>query len=120
MYFELEEHLGTAWAPNVDVCERAAEIVVFVELPGLDRDDLRISWRDGVLSITGQKRRQPPESGIARYLCVERTYGPFRRDIAVHLRVDYSRGFAKLENGLLQIHLPKETSKPVEVVIPIS
>ena len=41
MYFEFEEHAQQAatWSPTVDVCERATEIVIFVEMPGVERVD---------------------------------------------------------------------------------
>ena len=68
--------------PHVDVCERAEEIVILVEMPGVERKDVSISWKDQILSISGHKRQQP-DSANARYMCVERSYGPFRREIAM-------------------------------------
>lgn len=121
MYFEFHqpERRGATWAPTIDVCERADEIVIFVEMPGVDRTDVQLSWNDGVLIISGHKRQQPPDRGVATYLCVERAYGHFRREVAINLPVDHRRATAELKDGLMKIHLPKATSKPEASTIPI-
>jgi HSP20 family protein len=121
MYFEFQqdERRGTTWAPTVDVCERATEIVIFVEMPGVDRRDVHLAWKNGVLIITGQKRQQPPDHGVARYLCVERAYGYFRREISINVVIDHSNARAELRNGLMSIHLPKANSAPETDRIPI-
>ena len=119
MYFEYQAQpqQGATWTPTVDVCERANEIVIFVEMPGVDRSDVHLAWNDGVLIISGQKRQMPPDYGVAKYLCVERTYGHFRREITINLTVDHKQASAELNNGLMKIHLPK--SKPEVTNIPI-
>src|SRR5436190_1041066 len=45
------------YLPQIDVCERANEIVILVEIPGVDRRDVQISWKDNILTISGHKRR---------------------------------------------------------------
>jgi HSP20 family protein len=120
MFFEYQEQKGQAatWAPTVDVCERPDEIVIFVEIPGVDRSDAQIVWSEGVLIISGLKRQRPSGSGIAAYHCVERAYGHFRREIAIKIPVDYKNAKAELKNGLLRIQLPKRT-EPDVTTIPI-
>ena len=121
MYFEFqpEERRGATWAPTIDVCERPSEIVIFVEMPGVARSDVQISWKDGTLIISGQKRQQPADRGVARYLCVERAYGHFRREIALNVAIDHANAKAQLRDGLMSIHLPKVISKPEASSIPI-
>lgn len=119
MYFELEDRTVSGWAPTVDVCERAGEFVILVELPGVERSDVRLAWKEKCLVISGQKKRQPVPGAVAQYLCVERTYGPFRREIDIHIPVDHTRAYARLEDGLLRIHVPKSTVQAEEVVIPV-
>ena len=48
MYFEFQERprQGATWSPTVDVCERADEIVIFVEMPGVSRSDVQLEARD--------------------------------------------------------------------------
>jgi HSP20 family protein len=118
MYFEFQQQprQGATWSPIVDVCERPDEIVVFVEMPGVDRSDVQLAWNDGVLIISGLKRQQTAGEGVARYLCVERAYGHFRRDIAVNVPVDHQRAKAELNNGLMKIHLPKRAEAEVTTI----
>ena len=119
MYFEFPAQLrqGATWSPTIDVCERTHEIIVFVELPGVNRSDVQLAWNDGVLVISGLKRQTPPDYGAAKYLCVERTYGHFHREIAIDVSVAYDEAKAELKDGLMKIHLPK--TKPHLVDIPI-
>jgi HSP20 family protein len=119
MYFEFPAQLqqGATWSPVVDVYERAIEITIFVEMPGVQRSDVQLAWNDGVLVISGVKRQTPPDYGTAKYHCVERTYGQFRREITINIPVNYKEAKAELKDGLMKIHLPK--AKPQIVDIPI-
>jgi HSP20 family protein len=120
MYFEFQEQPGQAatWTPTVDVCERAAEIVISVEMPGVERSDVQLAWNEGVLIISGLKRQRPAGHGVATYHCVERAYGRFRREIAIKIPVDHRNAKADLNDGLLKIYLPKRT-EPDITLIPI-
>jgi HSP20 family protein len=120
IYFEFQEqpNQATTWVPTVDVCERADEIVILVEIPGVDRSDMQIAWNEGFLIISGLKRQRPSGRDVAKYLCVERSYGHFRREIAIKIPIDYKNAKAELKNGLLRINLPKR-SEPDVTTIPI-
>ena len=120
MYFEFQEQPahGTTWSPTVDVCERPGEVVIFVEMPGVERSDVQLGWNDGVLIISGVKRQRPSGQGVATYLCLERTYGHFRREISIRIPIDHKKAQAELNNGLLKIHLPKR-AEPDVTTIPI-
>jgi len=119
MYFEFHHERRQSWAPVIDVCERSGEIVIFVELPGIARTDVKLSWHDGVLTISGLKRQQP-DTGIARYHCVERNYGRFRRDVAINIAIEHDKAKAELRDGVMRIYLPKRTRKPESNEIPIT
>ena len=69
MYFEFlaQPRQGATWSPAVDVCERPDEIVIFVEMPGVQRSDVQLSWNQGVLIISGLKRPMVGEEGAANY-----------------------------------------------------
>jgi HSP20 family protein len=118
MYFEFDDQPRQAatWSPTVDVCERPNEIVIFVEMPGVDRADVQLAWNDGVLIISGLKRQRPAGQGVAKYLCVERAYGHFRREIAIRIPVDHRDAKAELKDGLMKIHLPKRTEADVATI----
>jgi HSP20 family protein len=120
MYFEFQEEPrpGAAWSPTVDVCERANAVVIFAEVPGVDRSDIQVAWHDGVLIVSGLKRQRPSGRSVATYHCVERIYGHFRREISIKIPVDPKNARAELKNGLLKIELPKRT-EPDITTIPI-
>jgi len=106
------------YLPHIDVCERPEEVVILVEIPGAERDDVSLSWKDNVLTISGQKRQQAG-AGNTHYLCVERSYGPFRREIAIGIPIDHKHARAEIRNGLMKIHLPKLPPERVQNTIPI-
>jgi len=106
------------YSPQIDVCERADEIVILVELPGIDRRDVQITWTDNVLTIIGNKKR-PPVTGVAQYMCVERNYGPFRREIRIGVAIDHKKAKAELREGLMKIRLPKLAEDHERNSIPI-
>ena len=112
MYFEFEsrKQRGATWTPMIDVCEREDEILIIVEMPGVDKADVQLSWNHGLLTISGQKRQHVPGKRT-RYLCLERAYGQFRREIQIDVAIDRQAAKAELENGILRISLPKASSK---------
>jgi HSP20 family protein len=118
MYFEFQEQprQGATWSPTVDVCERPDEFVIFVELPGVQRPDVQIAWSEGMLIISGLKRQQTAGEPTPTYLCVERAYGHFRREITIKTAVDHKHAKAELKNGLLKIHLPKRSEADVTTI----
>ena len=105
------------YLPLIDVCERPDEVVILVEMPGVDRKDVAISWKDHILIIAGQK--QQSDAANARFLCVERSYGSFRREIAIGIPIDFRKARAELKNGLMKIHLPKVPEQRTQDTIPI-
>src|SRR4051812_16213448 len=108
MYFEFQArpHRDAPWIPMIDVCERDDEIVILVEVPGVEKSDVQLSWNHGVLTISGEKRHSAPGKR-ARYFCLERAYGQFKREIEINVPVNRSEAKAELEDGLLRIRLPK-------------
>lgn len=106
-------------SPNVDIFERGNEVVILIELPGVNRDDVDLSITDDRLVIKGEIKK--PE-GVSEedYILNERSYGPFSRTINLPADVDKSSVKANLKNGLLEIVvLRKEESKPKEIKIPL-
>ncbi|HTI56995.1 MAG TPA: Hsp20 family protein [Verrucomicrobiae bacterium] len=91
------------WVPSLDVAETADSLVATVEVPGLERQDVEIALHDGLLTITGEKRREPK----ARYHHAERACGTFVRSLRLPMAVDAARVTATVKNGLLTVTLPK-------------
>ena len=91
------------WVPSLDVAETGDSLVVTLEVPGLERRDVEIALHDGLLTIKGEKRREPE----ARYHHAERACGVFVRSLRLPAAVDAARVTATVKNGLLTVTLPK-------------
>lgn len=95
-----------AWTPATDIAERPDAYVVTVEVPGIAASEVRISMRDGILTVQG-RRRAAPAAGEKTHQS-ERGYGTFRRLVTLpssHVRGDMAE--AAVRDGVLRILVPK-------------
>jgi HSP20 family protein len=100
----LEELGDGLFAPPVDVREDDEAYTVHLEVPGVKQQDLDLSIQDNVLTIKGTKEQRQSEG---RYRRIERTYGSFVRTISLPRNVDASNILANLQDGVLEVRLPK-------------
>ena len=107
-----------AWTPPVDIYETAEQdVIVKVDLPGLKRDEIKLTFENQVLSIEGQ-RAQGVEGGKDRAHRIERSHGAFRRSFTLPATVDASRVDASYQDGVLVVKLPRrEESRPRTIAI---
>jgi HSP20 family protein len=101
-----ERTAASEWVPNVDVYECDGCLRVVVEVPGLQPDSLRVSYREGELTIGGERRDRRPQ-GVTSFLCMERPHGRFTRTIAVDVSLDVRQAEARLAGGVLTVVLPR-------------
>jgi HSP20 family protein len=95
-----------------EVEETAKEIVVRVELPGMDKADCSITIEGNLLRLSGEKRALR-ETHNSTYHVMERAYGAFERTIPLPRNVAIDQARASFKNGVLTVHLPKqEASEP--------
>jgi HSP20 family protein len=107
------------WAPSVDVSETAEEFVIKAELPGVQKENIKVSVEDGVLRLQGERRQEREEKG-KKYHRVERQYGSFLRTFTLPDNVDESKILAEAKDGVLNVRLPKSEktrAKAVEVKV---
>ena len=108
---------ATAWAPALDISERKDAYLVTVELPGVEAEDLDITLEDGLLTIQGE-RHFAHDSSEQHFHRVERRYGAFRRSITLPAHVMAEGIQASVENGVLQILVPKmEEATPKRIQV---
>ena len=106
--------------PAVDIFETATEIVVEAELPGVDPARVAVSVDRGALVIEGVKEEDAPPGRVA-FLCMERSFGPFRRVVPLLGAVDLARATAVCRAGVLRIRLPRiEDKRGQRIGIPIA
>lgn len=108
---------GLGW-PNTDVVDAGKEYRITAELPGMGEKDIELTFRDGVLTIKGERKLERDAEGA---LHAERYYGRFERTIALGPDVDEDKVSASFKNGELTIILPKmEAVEAKSRRIPIS
>ncbi len=106
-------------APDVDVRENEKELVFEVELPGMNEQDVNVTVRNGVLSITGEKKSARDEKKDTYHL-VERSYGAFERSFRLPDTIDEEKIKAEFDKGVLHIMAPKRPeATTAEKKIPI-
>jgi HSP20 family protein len=106
------------WLPAVDVAEMKNEIVVNVEIPGMDPKEFDISLSEGTLTIRGEKKQDRVEE--ENYHLTERRYGTFSRSIPLSQEVESDKISASYKNGVLTVTLPKpEGTKRKEIKIKV-
>lgn len=97
------------FTPAVDVKEDTAAYTVHIEVPGVPEENLNITLQENVLTIRGTKEQQA-EHNQGQYRRVERSYGAFARSLALPRNVAAEQVTAKLEDGVLEIWLPKQAA----------
>ncbi|MDQ6980343.1 MAG: Hsp20/alpha crystallin family protein [Ghiorsea sp.] len=105
------------WMPAVDIRETEDALNMHVELPGIDKKDITIEVKDGVLSIAGERRyeKDVKEENAHR---IERAYGRFTRSFSLPRNVHADAVEASMQDGVLHIRLPKlESAKPKAIAI---
>ncbi|HBD11087.1 MAG TPA: heat-shock protein Hsp20 [Porticoccaceae bacterium] len=103
--------------PRVDVIDRDDEVVVRVEVPGVDKKDLDVSVTDNTVSISGITSREEKEER-GDYYRSEISHGSFSRVVALPSDVNSDKARAKFRDGLVELTLPKiEKSKRKKIAI---
>ena len=107
----------STWGLALDVVEEEDEFLVKAPVPGINPDDLEITFTDNVLTIQGETKAEE-EKDEGSYHLRERRYGSFSRSISLGSHITADKIQANYENGVLILHLPKaEEVKPKRISI---
>lgn len=102
----LPEPIG--WAPVVDVTETPEEYRFVAELPGLKKEEVKLSWENDVLTLRGEKLREVKKDDEERkYHLFERTYGTFARSFTLPEKIVPEKIAAEMVDGVLTVKVPK-------------
>src|SRR5436190_15332746 len=105
------------WVPAMDLTETDDHLVLRADLPGLDKDDVKIEVTDGVLTISGERKAEQEERTDGFYR-VERAFGAFSRSMSLPEHVDAEKVTANFDKGVLEVRIPKpEEREPHRVQI---
>ncbi|MCC6866812.1 MAG: Hsp20/alpha crystallin family protein [Ignavibacteria bacterium] len=110
---------SNVFTPRVDVTEDNENLYVHVEVPGVDKNDIKINLVGDVLTISGEKKSEQKDEK-KNYYRIERNFGAFSRSFTLPAEVKIDKISAAYNNGVLNITLPKtEEAKIVEKQIEI-
>lgn len=105
------------WSPRVDISETETAFLINADIPGVDKDQVKVSVENGVLTIQGERKSEKEEKG-KKFHRVERFMGTFVRRFTVPDNVDPDGIKATFKDGMLQLHLPKsEKARPKAIDI---
>lgn len=95
-----------SWRPAANVAARKEELLVRMELPGVNKEDVHISLADDVLTIKGEKHQE--EVAADERCCLEeRVWGSFERSFCLTDEIDTEKIAATYKHGVLEVHLPR-------------
>ncbi len=97
------------WIPAIDVYETPVSILVLMELAGVRKNDINVSYQDGFLTVTGERRNLCCDKPVGLHH-MEIDTGRFQRKVRIHVPIDSSEIEAVCRHGILKITLPKEGS----------
>ncbi len=112
VYFGVQE-------PPVDIEDRGDELVIYADLPGFSKDEIRIKVTEDSVEIRAEKSEE--RKAVERekkYIVRQRIWEKFYKRIELPEKVRPELAKAKLENGVLELHLPKsEARREVEITV---
>lgn len=112
-----EEYENAVWMPLADICEDRTNFTVLLDLPGVKKEDLKISYSDGSLNISGERKEEKVDEGT-KFNRMERISGKFFRSFTLPQTVEENRINAEFNDGQLRITIPKkEEARPREIEI---
>jgi HSP20 family protein len=94
---------ATAWVPATDIFARNGDLVIRIEVAGLRPEDVDITFSQGVLTVSGQRRTELGTGGDDSFYIRERFHGEFRRAINLPPDIDAEQIRAEFFNGLVEI-----------------
>jgi HSP20 family protein len=108
------------WAPAVDIIEEEKEYLIKVELPEVQKDDVKVTVEGGTLNISGERKSEKEEKN-RKFHRLERFYGRFERSFTMPEDAEEGKVNAEFKDGVLRVHLAKsEKARPKQVEVKVS
>jgi HSP20 family protein len=109
----------TTLAPPVDIYEDEHNIVLKIDVPGIDERDMDVRIQNSTLTVHGERKieKEEKEENFRR---VERQYGSFTRSFTLPSSVDPGQVSARCDKGVLKINLAKRVeAKPTQIKVSV-
>lgn len=108
-----------AWMPKLDVFEKEGELVVKADLPGVLKENVKVTLDDNFLVIQGE-RKEEKEVREESYFRSECEYGSFYRRLPLDFKMDPGLIKATFKDGVLEVKVPILEAKPAATEVPVS
>ncbi|MFH1196651.1 MAG: Hsp20/alpha crystallin family protein [bacterium] len=114
-----EAYENAVWSPLADISEDKDKYMLQLDLPGVTKEDLKLTIKDGQLCVSGE-RKYEKETKEKQFHRVERTFGKYYRSFTLPESVKEDKIEAEFKDGQLHINIPKsEEAKPKELEIKV-
>jgi HSP20 family protein len=107
------------WAPSADISETEKEYLIRAELPAVKKEDVQVTFDDGMITIKGE-RKQQKEDKNEKYHRTESFYGAFERSFSLPDNVNADAIRCESKDGILTVHIPKieaPKAKPKQIAV---
>ena len=107
------------WAPSADISETDKEYLIRAELPAVKKEDVQVTFDDGMITIKGE-RKQQKEDKNEKYHRMESFYGSFERRFSLPENVNAEAIHCESKDGVLTVHIPKTETlkqKPKQITV---
>lgn len=105
-YTGQEDGSKCGWSPPTDIYETEKNLILKVELPGVDAKDVSVEINDSLLTLKGQRKMRSNVEG-EHYHRMEFSYGFFQRNFTLPVAVEEKKIKAKYKDGVLEVNVPK-------------
>ena len=99
------------WIPAAEITEDENEFLVKLEVPEINKEDMKIELHNGTLCISGERKYEKKDKKLHR---VERFYGNFERSFSLPVNVNPDSVKAESKDGVLSIHLQKTEVQAIQ------
>jgi HSP20 family protein len=110
---------GLEWSPGADITESDREFTIRAELPGVKKEDVRVTIEGSTITLSGERKLETEEKDV-KFHRIESFHGTFSRSFELPDNVDRNAIAADSKDGVLLVHLPKvrlEKPQPLEIKV---
>lgn len=111
---QFEDVTEADWIPLIDLIENVDSLVIKVEIPGVEKENVAVTIKDDVLWIRGERLNDISNS-VVNYCC-ENNYGTFTRSIRLPQNLDLEKTKSELKNGILTIIISKKKENNIKEI----
>lgn len=116
-------NIDCSYMPLSDIIEMPQSFIIEMELPGVDKKDIKIEVLEHTIVVSGNKHKfekSDEKKDKKHFHCMGRVYGKFKRSFNIPSPFNMHEIKAKLEKGVLVINIPKlDEKRAKKIIIPV-